>query len=194
MDWYVCDKNIAQCVRRYFANFNGAQFYKHKQTKSSWFSDSRCRCFCWKYVDQGLVSLTFFSRNSNSMEIWPCHNSVAGHQIATIFCTCHESTAVVPCAKFCSDHCIRIEVRVKRNFHRIWIAMEKPLVKRGPVRTKQTCLSTSILCQLVCIMFIVYPCYSFVSWFRSEYDVMNVMLKLVKHITEMALQFVVQWI
>ena len=58
----------------------------------------------------------------------PSCNSVAGHQIATNFCTCHDSTAVVPCTKFCSDHCIRIEMRVKRNFHRIWIAMEKPLV------------------------------------------------------------------
>ena len=67
---------------------------------------------------QGPVSLTFFARNSNSMETLPCHNAVAGHQIATNFCTCHDSTAVVPCAKFCSDHCIRIEVRVKRNFHR----------------------------------------------------------------------------
>ena len=46
--------------------------------------------------------------------------------------TSHDSTAVVPCTKFYSDHCIRIELRVKRNFHRIWIAMEKPLVKRGP--------------------------------------------------------------
>ena len=66
------------------------------------------------------------------MEISPCHNSVAGHQIATNFCTCHGSTAVVPCAKFCSDHCIRIEMRANRNSHRIWIAMEKPLVKRAP--------------------------------------------------------------
>ena len=66
------------------------------------------------------------------METLPCSNYVAGHQIATNFCTCHDSTAVVPCTKFCSDHCIRIEMRVKRNFHRIRIAMEKPLVKRGP--------------------------------------------------------------
>ena len=27
------------------------------------------------------------------MEISPCHNSVAGHQIATNFCTCHDSCA-----------------------------------------------------------------------------------------------------
>ena len=39
----------------------------------------------------------FFARNSNSMEISPCCNSVDGHQIATNFCTCHDSTAVVPC-------------------------------------------------------------------------------------------------
>ena len=74
----------------------------------------------------------FFTRNSNSMETSPCHNSVARHQIATNFCTNHDSTAVVPCTKFCSDHYIRIKVSVKRNFHRIWIAMEKPLMKRAP--------------------------------------------------------------
>ena len=67
----------------------------------------------------------------------PICNSVAGHQIATNFCTCHDSTAVVPCTKFCSDHCIRIEMRVKRNFHRIWIAMEKPLLKRLVILCKE---------------------------------------------------------
>ena len=66
------------------------------------------------------------------METSSCCKFVAGHQIATNFCTCHDSTAVVPCTKFCSDLCIRLEMRVKRNFHRIWNAMEKPLVKRCP--------------------------------------------------------------
>ena len=80
----------------------------------------------------GPVSLTRFARNSNSKETTPCCNSVTGHQIASNFCTCHDITAFVPCTKFCSDHYIRTEVRVKRNFHRIWIAMEKPLVKRDP--------------------------------------------------------------
>ena len=47
-------------------------------------------------------------------------------------CTCHGSTTVVPCTNFFSDHCLRIEVRVKRIFHRIWIKMERPLVKGGP--------------------------------------------------------------
>ena len=75
------------------------------------------------------------------METSPCCNSVTGDQIATNFCTCHDSTAVVPCTKFCSDHCIGIEMRAKRNFHRIWIAMEKPLVKRGPVQWRYSVAS-----------------------------------------------------
>ena len=33
--------------------------------------------------------------------------------------------------KLCCDQCVRIKVRVKRNFYRIWIAIEKPLVNRG---------------------------------------------------------------
>ena len=73
-----------------------------------------------------------FYRNSNSIETSPCCNSARGRQIATSFCTCQDSTAAVPCTKLCSGHCIRIKGRVKLNFHRIWIAMEKPLVTRGP--------------------------------------------------------------
>ena len=53
------------------------------------------------------------------METSPCCNSVTGHQIATHFCTYHDSSAVVPCTIFCSDHYITVEMRVKRNFHRI---------------------------------------------------------------------------
>ena len=69
------------------------------------------------------VSPTIFARYSNSMETLPRCNSVAGHQIATIFCKI---------CKILLRSCIRLEVRVKRYFHQIWIAMENPLVKRGP--------------------------------------------------------------
>ena len=37
-------------------------------------------------------------------------------QIAEKFYTCHDNTAVVPCAKLCSDHFVRIDVRAKRIF------------------------------------------------------------------------------
>ena len=95
------------------------------------------------YETRGLFHWRFFARDSSSMETSPWHNSVAGHQIATNLCTCHDSTAVVPCTKFCNDHCIRIKMRVKWNFHRIWIAMEKPLVNRVPEH-QQACLWLSL--------------------------------------------------
>ena len=41
------------------------------------------------------------------------------------FCTCHDSRAVMACAKFCDDEFARIKMSVKRNFQWIWIAMEK---------------------------------------------------------------------
>ena len=52
----------------------------------------------------GPVSQMVFCSNSNSMETSPCCCSISGHQIATEFCTCHDSTAVVSYAKFCIDH------------------------------------------------------------------------------------------
>ena len=53
-----------------------------------------------------------------------CCNSAPDDQIASNFCTCHNSTAVVACAKFCSNHFIKNWMRAKQNFHRIWIMME----------------------------------------------------------------------
>ena len=50
------------------------------------------------------------------METSPCCKCVAGHQIAINICTCHDSTAVVSCTKFCSDPCSKIEERVERKF------------------------------------------------------------------------------
>ena len=66
------------------------------------------------------------------MEISLSSNSITGGHIATQFGTCHDSPAVVPCAKFCSDHFISFWMRAKWNFHHIWIVMEKLLVKWAP--------------------------------------------------------------
>ena len=84
------------------------------------------------YVIQGPISLTFFHHNSNSMEISFSCNSITGDHIATKFGTCHDSPAVVPCAKYCSDHYIIIWMRANWNFHHICIVMEKLLVKWAP--------------------------------------------------------------
>ena len=91
----------------------------------------------FKFIDcgnmfQGPIALTIFHHNSNSMEISFSCNSVAGDPLVTKFCTCYDSTAVMPCAKLCSDHFIRIWVRAKWNFHHIWIVMETSKVWNGP--------------------------------------------------------------
>ena len=66
------------------------------------------------------------------MEISLSSDSITDDHITTKFGTCHDSPAVVPCAKFCSDHSISNGMRAKWNFHHIWIVMEKLLVKWTP--------------------------------------------------------------
>ena len=63
----------------------------------------------------------------NSIEIWIYYNSVHGYNMATKFCTCHDSMAVVACAKFCGDEFMRSRTRWKL------IMMQKLLMKWPPV-------------------------------------------------------------
>ena len=72
------------------------------------------------------------------METSSCCNSITGHQIATEFCTCHDSTAVVTCAKNCGSHFIISWMGVTWNFHHIWIVVEKSLVKWAPAPLRAT--------------------------------------------------------
>ena len=46
-------------------------------------------------VPMGLFHLQYFARNSNSMEISRCCDSVTDHLIETQFGTCHDSIAAV---------------------------------------------------------------------------------------------------
>ena len=66
------------------------------------------------------------------MEISFCSHSNTNKVIATKFGTWHDSWAVVACAKFCSDMITGNWIRAKWNVHRIWIVMEKSLVKWVP--------------------------------------------------------------
>ena len=74
----------------------------------------------------------FFHHNSNVMEISFCSHPNTNKVIATIFGTWHDSWAVVACAKFCCDMVTSNWIRAKWNFHRIWIVMDKSLVKWAP--------------------------------------------------------------
>ena len=74
----------------------------------------------------------FLHHNSNVMEISFCSHPNTNKVIATIFGTWHDSWAVVACAKFCRDMISSNWIKAKWNFHRIWIVMEKSLVKWVP--------------------------------------------------------------
>ena len=117
-------------------------------TGSSLFQVKACRLFSakslpeWVHVLCGLwnvchavpgtVSLTFFHRNSNSMEISFHAHLDSNAMIATKFCTWHDSCAVVACAKLCCDLMASNRDMARQIFHRIWIAGKKPLMKRAP--------------------------------------------------------------
>ena len=66
------------------------------------------------------------------MEISFCSHPNNNIVIATIFGTWHDSWAFVACAKFCCDMITSNWIKAKWNFHRIWIVMEKLLVKWVP--------------------------------------------------------------
>ena len=48
------------------------------------------------------------------------YNPLPVHQIATNFCTCHDSCAVVTCSKLCSNHLIKTWIKSKLWIHLFW--------------------------------------------------------------------------
>ena len=90
----------------------------------------------------------FLSYNSVSMENWFQCNSSAGYHITTKFCTCHDSTAVMLCAKFHIGHFITIWKISGWNFHHIWITMEKTFVKWIPELKTWHLICNSVLQQV----------------------------------------------
>ena len=79
-----------------------------------------------------------------------CCSSVPGHQIATKFCTCHDSYAVMSCAKFCSNHFIRIWMKTNRICIKIelWLKIhmwDGSLIWMVTLTQKATCTLSGIL-------------------------------------------------
>ena len=71
------------------------------------------------------ISAGAYSTNNFSIKVWMECKFVLVYWITTNFCTWHDSLAVMPCAKFCSDHLIKIWMRMKWNFHEICILIGK---------------------------------------------------------------------
>ena len=61
-----------------------------------------------------------------------CSNSISNHVITTIFCTGHDSIAVMACAKICRDNIAFICARADWYFHPTWTVHEKCLVICNP--------------------------------------------------------------
>ena len=82
----------------------------------------------WRHCND----LLFFHHNSNVMEISYCSHLNFNQPIAPSFFTCHDSCAVMACAKSWNDIITKNWITVKRNFHQIWFVMEQALVKGIP--------------------------------------------------------------
>ena len=67
--------------------------------------------------DQGPFHERFFHHNSNPMENWNQCNSIVWCHSVTKFYTSHDSTAVVPSAKFHSDHLDEIRINFSSNLN-----------------------------------------------------------------------------
>ena len=86
------------------------------------------------YIDigpRGPFHKWFFHRNSNSMENWFQCNSIVG--LLVKFWSCHESTAVVLCAKLHS-HMTSLQHGWDQNeiFIEFWLQCEKLFIKWAP--------------------------------------------------------------
>ena len=105
--------------------------------------------YCHRHPLLETISTNMFhSKFKSSEEITVCLCSFPGNEIATNFCTCHDSCAVVTCAKFCGDHFVIIRLRVKGNCIWIWITSEMkwtPSRSQGQHSSYQYCPPLKIL-------------------------------------------------
>ena len=70
---------------------------------------------------QAPVLLKVFPSKFKSMEILCFSHLDSNRIIATKFCACHDSCAVVACAKICRNLMAGNGITARQNFHRIWI-------------------------------------------------------------------------
>ena len=127
---YVKDQSL-KCVKitYYISGVNELtiNIWSTRQTVNQSISSTPKHAFLYK----GLFH-QHFSRNSNSTEISSCCNLSTDHQMMTNFCTCNESTAVMPCATFFTITSLESRWEQTKEFHQIWIVIEKTSVKWVP--------------------------------------------------------------
>ena len=57
---------------------------------------------------------------------------IMNHQIRSQFCICHDSSAVMACAKLWTDMIIRNKITLRRIFVRFQLRAHSPIVKQNP--------------------------------------------------------------
>ena len=74
----------------------------------------------------------FFHSNSNKMKILFCSLPNCSKVITMVFCTWHDSCALMACAKFCSDMIPYNGGTLKPIFSQIWMTIEKAFMTWAP--------------------------------------------------------------
>ena len=91
---------------------------------NSWSSQVAVECVQMELCNKDSFHQRVSPCKLNSLKTLPCCDSIISHQIAPKVYTCHNSTAIMSCAKLCSNHYIWIEMRAKK-IHQIWILIRK---------------------------------------------------------------------
>ena len=81
-------------------------------------------CISYKVILWPILPTIFFTTIQISMKMSFCSYLNSAIAIVTKFCTCHDSTTVVACAKFGCDILAINGITAKLIFHKIWIVME----------------------------------------------------------------------
>ena len=82
-----------------------------------------------------------------------CCISTNGHKFAANFCTCHDGTAVMPCAKFCSNQLMVILIEGSNDINfEFWV--------------KNNNWNGSVLCYFSCMQW--FPCHGALTCQRSR--------------------------
>ena len=84
----------------------------------------------WKVL--GSILLTIFHHHSNTTKNLFCCYQNSIDVIATKFCTCHDSCAVVTCAKICGNLIPSNWITSIWIFHKIWIVIKKIFSEMSP--------------------------------------------------------------
>ena len=131
------------CRVYYYVCFTNLFFYAGLLLCTALLVCVKCgTCDCGNDFGLALFNLTFFSRGQGLIS-WMtvpsyykfCSHSSCRKVITRKFCTCHDSCAVLACAKFCSVMILSCYgITLKSIFHWIWNMMEKSFVKSTPGR------------------------------------------------------------